>query len=202
MRPARASPVSINACAINSGMDDGAVKLVDEMSRDAGFELLRPFTTIEAAERQAKFTPICFFLFTYPEEMTATAARIREIRRARERRIRFAPLVCFIDKPSRADIIACIMVGFDDILTVPIATGSLGPRLKFQLARPVTYFETTDYFGPDRRRHLLKSEEPKGERRRESGSFKRYEFVRNSMSGIQILRDEVVRPTAAQAAAS
>ena len=38
--------------------------------------------------------------------------------------------------------------------------------------------------------------------RRESGSFKRYEFVRNSMSGIQILRDEVVRPTPSQAAAS
>lgn len=80
--------------------------------------------------------------------MTATANRIREIPRARERRIRFAPLIRFIDKPSRTGIIACIAVGFDDTLATPITTGNLGPRLKLQLARPVTQFETSAYFGP------------------------------------------------------
>lgn len=184
--------MTINACAIIGGLDTPSSKRLDELAREAGFELTRPFTTREAAERQSRFTPLCFFFFKFQPDLEPIARRIAELRASRETSIRFAPMVCFVEQPSRAEIIACIRAGIDDIVTLPVASADLKRRVRAQTGHPVVYFETGDYFGPDRRRHLMGRIEPGGpERRNQSSAHKRHHFIRKPVSGVRVLNVEI-----------
>ncbi len=183
--------MTINACAIIGGMDTPSAKQLDELAREAGFELTRPFTTLAAAERQSRFTHLCFFLFKYQPDLEPIADRIGELRASRESSIRYAPVVCFVERPSRSEIIGCIRAGFDDIVTLPVGAANLKRRVRAQTGHPVVYYETGDYFGPDRRRHLMGRTQPGGpERRKQSSAHKRYHFVRKEVAGIRVLNIE------------
>lgn len=183
--------MTLNACAIIGGMDTPSSKRLDELAREAGFELTRPFTSLEAAERQSRFTPLCYFVFKYQPDLEPIANRIVDLRASRQSSIRYAPVVCFVAQPSRAEIIACIRAGIDDIVTLPVGAADLKRRMRAQTGRPVVYFETGDYFGPDRRRHLMGRTQPGGpERRKQSSAHKRFHFVRKEAAGIRVLNIE------------
>ncbi len=62
------------------------------------------------------------------------------------------------------------------------------PRLRRQLNTPITYFETSTYFGPDRRRFGQKRNNAR-QFQHTSQSYRRIEIKRDPLNGVQILGD-------------
>ncbi|MCZ4272137.1 hypothetical protein [Maritalea porphyrae] len=178
--------------ATNMGNNPNSVALIGDIAADLEFATVRPYMGLADAERLSKTNPVNFFLFDYGSDFEKTVERISEIRASHQLRVRFAPLICFVETPSKESIIECVNAGFDDILTIPWVASSIKNRLAKQVNTKNVYFETDSYFGPDRRRYNDEAKK-RGEKAPASGfGFRRYEFVRNNFAGVQIMQDKVV----------
>jgi len=90
---------------------------------------------------------------------------IAMIRADRNLASRAAPIICVSGYAERGMVEAAIRAGADDFLVKPISPRDVLARITHHLARPLAYFETDSYFGPDRRR--IHSDTYKGPERRE-----------------------------------
>jgi len=116
-----------------------------------------------------------------------TLGRIRK-----DDRLRFSPAVLIADECSKSDVCRYINLGFDDIVVLPEAARVLERRLTNQLTTPVSYFETSTYFGPDRRRsQRLNTPSTVGQKAPGEHRHVRY-LVQRGAAGIEILRRELV----------
>jgi DNA-binding response OmpR family regulator len=158
-----------------------------DLSRQAGFETVHDFTDIAAAERQALQTPLLYFLFSAVPRPFALKPIAQAIRAAASPRVRFAPIIYFAETPSIEVIKSCINMGFDDVIALPVGLGALEERLERQIARPLVYFETATYFGPDRRGRL--EQEEGHSLRGTGGEYRRLEIIR-SPAGINVIKDD------------
>lgn len=150
------------------------------------FVAVRVFEGTAAVGRQLAHFPLCFFLFAEREDPTSLAGPFTEIRSAGDPRLRFAPLVYFAHAPSRQIIKACINMGFDDVISLPLSERQIHARLARQVGVSITYFETASYFGPDRRGRL--ADEPNYLDARIGGpQHRRIEIVRTPERGPEIL---------------
>lgn len=167
------------------GLDDGLMEIV----RELGFAAVLPYAGMDVAERQTQQTPICFFLFSEVPDVATLRGTADTIRFSGSRKLRFSPMIYFCANPSAETIMAGINMGFDDIITLPFTRSRIGERIERQVGSNLTYFETSAYFGPDRRDRVT------GPRRageaRQGGQFRRLEIVRNLISGINVLRDDL-----------
>ena len=178
--------------ATNMGTNPNSISLIGDIAKDLGFGMVRPYMGIPDAERLAKIHPVNFFLFDYSSEFEKSKQWISEIRNCQQLRVRFAPLICFVETPSKEIIISCVNAGFDDILTLPWSRTKFQERLSKQINTKNIYFETDNYLGPDRRR-FSKNPKERGAGAPAAGyGFRQYEFVRNNHLGIQIMNDRVV----------
>jgi len=168
--------------------DDGLIAGV----RDLGFAALLPYAGMDAVERQTQQTPICYFLFSTVTDVTSLRATADTIRFSASRKLRFSPMIYFAPNPSAETIMACINMGFDDIITQPFTRGRIAERIARQVGNSFTYYETSAYFGPDRRDRLPGAAKPA--EARTGGQFRRLEIVRNLISGINVLRDDLFTP--------
>lgn len=174
------------------GNNPNSVALIGDIAADLEFATVRPYMGLADVERLSKVNPINFFLFDYSPGFGKTVTKMEEIRSSHLLRVRFAPLICFVETPSKESIIECVNAGFDDILTIPWIASSIKSRLAKQVNTKSIYFETDNYLGPDRRR-FNDDAKVRSEKAPAAGfGFRKYEFVRNSFAGVQIMQDKVV----------
>jgi hypothetical protein len=135
--------------------------------------------------------PVTYFFFHYRADEDVLESALAEIRARAELNIRFSPAIAVVGDCSEQDVLRMIDLGFDDIVVLPEAPRILRQRFAAQLDAPFTYFETSTYFGPDRRRA---ARDPTAAIRRQAGPSEhvRYLIRRGPRDGIRVLRREIV----------
>ncbi len=133
---------------------------------------------------------INFFIVHRHLNSTMMTAVVRSIRMSDDDQIRFAPVILFADDGPLETYLNYVHMGFDDIITLPDKQPVLTQRLTSQLVTEQVYFETRDYFGPDRRR-MEAPWESDSRRSTDPHSHSRYVFSRIPGIGVQILRTEI-----------
>ncbi len=179
------------ASAFIVGPPDGPGAALRHLANTVGFTAVLPYGGVALAEQQAARTPLCFFLFAAGDDVSALNSAAAAIRFSPSRRIRFSPLVYFAESPSLSAIRSCIEMGFDDIITLPFTTARVGDRLRAQIERRITFFETAGYFGPDRRDRMPTSEEGHHPMRGSGGQHRRIEIVRSYEAGVRVVKDDM-----------
>ena len=178
----------MKATAFVVGPQDGPGAALMDMAKRLDFGAVLPYGGIVQAEQQALQTPVCYFLFAAVNDVETLRSVADTIRFCPSRRVRFSPLIYFSESPLTATISRCISMGFDDVITMPFTRRRMADRIARQVGRSLTYFETSGYFGPDRRdRVTAPTQAAEG---RLGGQFRRLEIVRNLMTGINVLRDD------------
>jgi hypothetical protein len=177
----------MNACAFVVGPAEGTGAAVFDMAGRLGFGTVLAYDGIPCAEQQAGLTPVCYFLFAEVADPRTLAGPAQAIRFSTGRRVRFSPLVYFCEHPSVEVIRTCIDIGFDDVITFPFTRQRVGDRLRRQVDTEFVYFETSSYFGPDRRSRI----EAVADEQRGRGQHRRLQIVRNLVTGINVLRDDL-----------
>jgi hypothetical protein len=179
----------MNASAYVVGSRRGSGAAIYDLAQSLGFETVLPYGSVAEAERQAEETPLCFFLFAEVPDLASLASPAQAIRFSGGRRVRFSPLIYFCANPSVDVIQRCIGMGFDDVITQPFSRKRVAARLARQVDTALTYFETSTYFGPDRRRnsaeHIANAE------RRGDGQYRRLEIIRDLKTGVNVLSDDL-----------
>lgn len=189
----------MKAYAYVVGPQDMAWTTLFDMARDLGFAGVSDFRGLSQVEEQAGETPVCYFLFSSVPDVRVLRPLARDIRFSASGLMRFAPMVYCAENPSVETIMACINMGFDDIVALPQTAPRLRARLARQIDRNMVFYETPGYFGPDRRNRVASLAAPRTPSRG-AGPFRRLEIVRNLLSGVSVLRDEFSPPPAAVAA--
>jgi hypothetical protein len=110
-----------------------------------------------------------------------------------EERLRFSPAVLVVGECTQSEVAHYINLGFDDIVVLPEAARVLERRFNNQLTTPVSYFETSTYFGPDRRRSQRLNPPSTAAKNGAPGEYRHVRYlVQRAAAGIEILRREVV----------
>ena len=182
----------MNITAYVVGPQDGSGAGLMAMARGIDFAAVLPYAGMMQVEHQISRTPICFFLFAAVPDVEALRGVAQAIRFSPRRQVRYAPLIYFSESPSGETIRRCASMGFDDVITMPFSRARLQARIDRQIGKPLRYFETPGYFGPDRR-----SQNPAarpGSQTPLSGQQRHIDFIRNVISGVHVLRDDYVQP--------
>ena len=173
----------MQSIAFVAGADDAQAGALKVMARQVGFRTVHTFRGVPDIERLAATAPMLFVLFPAVGRLASVARTVDQIRGSADDRVRFAPLVYFAESPSLEAIRGCIDIGFDDIVTLPYTLRRVAERLGRQLDRPLAYFQTASYFGPDRRDRLPTRDDPP---RGSGGDGRRFEVVRSEAFGIRV----------------
>ena len=174
--------------ALVVGPDEAPGAVIKNLARQIGFVPVLNYRGVADFERRMLTVPLAFVLCPPVDRMERLKPVVMELRTSEEERVRYAPLIYFSEVPSLDTIRAGIAMGFDDIITMPFALKSVRERLAHQLNRPLTYYATDTYFGPDRRGRL-----PEGdthEKRGTGGTHHRIEIMR-TLKGIQVMHDDL-----------
>jgi DNA-binding response OmpR family regulator len=190
---------AMKAAAYIVGPLDGPGAGLLEMARRLDFAVVLPYAGIIQAEQQANQTPVCFFLFAAVPDVASLRGVSDAIRFSPSRRIRFSPLIYFSESPSIETITRCINMGFDDVITMPFTRVRVTERINRQIGRNLTYYETAGYFGPDRRDRVTGPK--RAAESRQGGQFRRLEIVRNLLTGVNVVRDDLYMQPATESAA-
>ena len=181
----------MQATAFIIGADGHCSQGLMDLSFDIGFRTVASFSDIPQAELQLKRTPICYFLFALTCSAHNTPGIARAIRTSRNRQIKFAPMIGFTENAEPRMIEATLRLGFDDILVPPFSAKASLPRLMGHLNRRISFFETAEYFGPDRRVGEGIHKEPQHHPDRGKGGDHRKILINRSLeTGTNILKDE------------
>jgi CheY-like chemotaxis protein len=176
--------------ALVAGPQSGPGEALMDISNDVGFSLVARYDGPGALTSQLTRTRLCFVLCAEAGNPRHYTRLIAELRGAGRLPTRFTPVIYFSEAALPDVITTAIELGFDDILTMPFSPDRVRTRLGQQIGRPLTYFETPKYFGPDRRRfHVDKSPI-----RRQGGTAKRFDISRSVKSGITVLREQLIEP--------
>ena len=177
----------MNACAFVVGPRSGPAAAIYDLATAVGFDTVLPYAGVSDAERQARQTPLCFFLFAEVPQLRQLAGPTQAIRISASDGIRFSPLIYLCRRAPAEMIRGLIGMGFDDVITEPFDRQRVVPRLARQIDRQLVYFETPTYFGPDRRH---RDDGAPNVERRGMGEFRRIEIVRHFATGVDVLNDD------------
>lgn len=175
------------ATAFIVGPLDGPGAALTDMAKRLGFEAVLSYAGVGIADQQTARTPLLYFLFAAVNDVASLKTTAEAIRRSPHRRVRLAPLIYFSESPSAEAIQACAGMGFDDVLTLPFSRERVVDRLTRQLNRTLVYYETSTYFGPDRRKD---AETAPVERRGVHGQARRIEIIRTTADGAGFAKDD------------
>jgi hypothetical protein len=172
----------VNASAFVVGPENAAAASLANMARGLGFSSVATYAGLKPAEKQAAKTPLIFFLCAAVTNVKSLKPMADAIRFSPNLKLRFSPLIYFAQNPSVDSIKACIQMGFDDVIALPHR--DLGERIFRQVGRPQAYYETTTYFGPDRRNGSAPRPGDGGD------EFRRIEILRSPENGVDVLHDD------------
>ena len=179
----------MRAAAYVVGPLDGPGAALMDMARRLSFSAVLPYGGVAQAEQQVNRTPVCFFLFAAVPDVGTLRGVAEAIRFCPSRRVRFSPLIYFSESPSIDTITRCINMGFDDVITMPFTRARLIERIDRQIGQSHIYYETPGYFGPDRRDRVTGPS--RAAESRIGGQFRRLEIVRNLLTGVNVVRDDL-----------
>jgi len=131
---------------------DGQTRALEKIAARLGFGTTMPVNSRREFAQSETPHPIDFFLVHHHLNDSLVAAVLRAVRGSEHDRVRFAPIVMFIDDCPFETYLHYVHMGFDDVLALPDKRDLLVQRLEGQLMSPHIYFRTPTYFGPDRRR--------------------------------------------------
>ncbi len=185
----------IGAGAIVVGNAAGTGEPLLATAAECGFNFVRHYDGQQPLDELAAGARLSFFLFAEADDPAVHAPVIRDIRHNKQREIAYAPLAYFTYRGSEDLIETCVGLGFDEVIGMPLDRERLVVGLMRQIETPQVYYETAEYFGPDRRRFS----EP-----RLADAFlrghnvvqmaRRIEFRRSLTAGIRILGDSKGEP--------
>jgi len=161
-----------------------------DLARAIGFESVQRYQGLARAERQSAKTPLVFFLCAPARDVRTLKPMADAVRFSPSLKLRFLPLIYFAREPSLETVKQCIAMGFDDVIALPIAGDDAGDRIARQIGRIQTYYETSTYFGPDRR-NRTGGPKRSGDSDHGGGQFRRIEIVRNPDTGIDVISDDM-----------
>jgi hypothetical protein len=167
------------------GPDRGVASAIEGL----GLLGIEPYRGTEAAERWLESVPLFFFLFLPDVPPAVLAGTASAIRFSASKAVRLSPMVLFACALSVEFLRHCIDLGFDDVITGPFSPGQVHARLSRQLNRPFVFYETSSYFGPERRGRLSR-EGGESTDAGEGGQYRRLEVLRHPEIGVQVLRDD------------
>ncbi|MHA6298940.1 hypothetical protein [Devosia sp. CAU 1758] len=173
--------------------NDAEAQQLDRIARMAGFSRIESLASRSQFDAADKPHRINFFLAHEGIGTGPLSAILRAVRARDDINVRFAPVILFAHDIGFETYLGFIRMGFDDVITLPDKLTMIKSRLCNQLSWLQVYFETKDYFGPDRRRMELGP--PTGiERSAVPHSHVRHEFIRNPSTGIRIERSIIKLP--------
>lgn len=179
----------MNAGAFVVGPEDPVTDALFPLAQQAGLAPVLRYSGLAKAEKQLDETPLVFFLCAAVPDIRTLKPMADAIRFSPSRRMRFSPLVYMANSPSVEMIQACINMGFDDIVALPCPPRLLAERVARQIGQLCIYYETSNYFGPDRRGRI---EADLGDPRRGNGTqFRRIEIMRTVETGIDVIKDDM-----------
>jgi hypothetical protein len=160
-----------------------------ELARAIGFAHVLRYQGLARADRQVAKTPLVFFLCATVPDVRTLQPMADAVRFSPSLKLRFLPMIYFARDPSLDTIKHCIKMGFDDVIALPFSGDDIAERIGRQIGRIQTYYETSTYFGPDRRNRTggtHRSEESD----HGGGQYRRIEIMRNPETGVDVLRDD------------
>ncbi|MBB4052162.1 hypothetical protein GGR20_001805 [Devosia subaequoris] len=173
--------------------DPAEARQLYRIAQLAGFSRIEEVSSRRAFDAADKPNRINFFLAHEGVGAGPLGAILRAVRTREEIDVRFAPVILFANDMEFESYLGFIRMGFDDVVTLPDKLTMIKSRLCNQLSWQQVYYETKDYFGPDRRRMELGP--PLGvERSAVPHSHVRHEFIRNPKTGVRIERSIIKLP--------
>lgn len=160
-----------------------------DLAHAIGFESVQRYQGLARAEKQSVKTPLIFFLCAPTRDVRALKPMADAVRFSPSLKLRFLPLIYFALDPSLDTVKQCIAMGFDDVIALPIGGDDAGDRIARQVGRIQTYYETSTYFGPDRRNRTGGAERSSGSDHG-GGQYRRIEIRRNLETGIDVISDD------------
>jgi len=160
--------------------------------RQVGFsECIRLSATRSILPRHPTHLP---FFFIHSNANKALAVKtVNEVRANGDDTVRFMPIIMLTDEMSERTIRKFMTLGCDDIILFPCTAPLLAQRLRLQVDKQRDYFQTTTYFGPDRRRSGSDNDHP--ERRDGKGStYRHIEIKRDIRGGVKVLSTKTFKP--------
>lgn len=172
---------------------EGQTKTLEDLATRAGFGETRTVLSRRAFAANEGKCILNFFFIHYLLGANLMKAVISSIRASGDVEIKFAPIILFTADVSFEDYLDYIRLGFDDVITLPEKREMITSRLANQVGHDIEYYETSDYFGPDRRR--MEIEPPNGvQRSNVPHSHIKYVFRRNPATGTNLLQRIVNLP--------
>lgn len=169
---------------------DGPGAALMTLASGLGFARVLPYAGAASLERCAARTPLCFVFCPAVPDISELRPVAESIRFAASRKVRFSPLIYVAENPSLEETRRCIALGFDDVIAMPFTRARFLERIRRQIGTELVYYETPDYFGPDRGQRLVPSDGPP---QAFAGRFRRLEITRHLETGVTVLRDDLQR---------
>jgi len=180
----------IGAGAIVVGDAGGTGEPLLVAAAECGFNFVRHYDGQQPLNDVTAGATLSFFLFAEADDPAVHAPLISDIRHNPLREIAYAPLAYFTYKGSEDLIDTCVGLGFDEVIGMPLNSERLLAGLMRQIETPQVYYETAEYFGPDRRRFSeprLADAFLRGLNTAQTA--RRIEFRRSLTAGIRIIVD-------------
>jgi hypothetical protein len=172
---------------------ESQTKSLEDIAKSAGYGETKTVLSRRAFATDERNCILNFFFIHYHLGDGLMKAVISSIRGSGDIEVKFAPIILFTTDLSFEDYLNYIRLGFDDVITLPEKRELIKARLASQVGHDIEYFETSDYFGPDRRR--MEIEPPNGvQRSNVPHSHIKYVFRRNPASGTKLLQRIVNLP--------
>ncbi len=162
--------------------------VLHEFSTIIGFTQVSDYIGLAQVEKQSFQTPIMFFIFEQVSDIRRFKNIVSQIRACKRHNIRFSPLIYLCNIPSPQTIKNGIAMGFDDVIAKPFNFKKIKTRLDMQVDKIIPYYETSDYFGPDRRK-FDQENSTVNPNKRKNMQYLQYKFIRNLNDGI-IIKDK------------
>jgi hypothetical protein len=180
----------VKASAFVVGPRDGAGAMLMDLAHAVGFESVQRYQGLARADRQLSKTPLVFFLCAPTKDVRTLKPMADAVRFSPSLKLRFLPLIYFAREPSFETVKQCIAMGFDDVIALPAGGDDVSDRIARQMGRIQTYYETSTYFGPDRRNRTGGPQRTTASDHG-GGQFRRIEIVRNPDTGIDVISDDL-----------
>lgn len=175
----------LNRCSALIFSDDGRwSEAFCSNLKTLGFASTHSVCDFDELERTISKHQVNFCFFSQMARMDQLLAATQAVRTFTDE-IRFSPLFLMAKDISEQELSRYMSVGFDDVVQSPCTLDALGIRVRRQINTVHDYFETEQYFGPDRR----KNKQAQSEHKARNGlvPYRRYSIRRDVFKGIEIL---------------
>lgn len=153
--------------------------------RGVGIRSVLAANELDSIEQSINKRPITFCIFDERLEYEILSGLVLKIRSITSNNLRFSPLILVCSKTlvNNAGMLGRFL--FDDVLDSEMTKRTLAKRLPKQLGGRFAYFETRNFFGPDRGEN-----DPRTSRRLRVNSaadhYRRYTVFRDPHLGLRI----------------